>query len=94
VIAVDGVRVPRVLVIELAHQLVHRNELATASNLLAGLASGEPGIGLGEIDRNVIRNALAASLAGLERLRDALDGNTLLAEGEGTTLGREHADHT
>jgi hypothetical protein len=48
VIEVDGVRVPRALDAELAHQLVHRDELKTASNLLAGLAGGEPAIMLSE----------------------------------------------
>ena len=41
-IEVDGVAVPQALVTELAHQLVHRDEIETACNLLAGLASGEP----------------------------------------------------
>ena len=54
----DGVKVPRALVTELAHHLVRRDELETASNLLAGLASGEPSITLSENDRNVIQDAL------------------------------------
>jgi hypothetical protein len=92
VIEVDGVTVPRALITELAHQLVHRDEFQTASNLLTGLASGEPSIPLGENDRTVIRAALETSPAGLERLRDALVGKTPYAA-EGTP-GREHADHT
>ena len=92
-IKVDGVRVPRALVTELAHQLVHRDELGTASNLLAGLTSGEQGITLSEHDRNVIRAVLETPPAGLERLSDALIGNTPSEPREGTP-GREHADHT
>lgn len=72
---------------------MHRDEPETASNLLAGLASGEPGITLSANDRNVIRAALGTPPAGLETLRDALIGNTPSAAGEGTP-GREHTDHT
>lgn len=89
----DGIRVPRVLVTELAHQLVYRDKLATASNLLACLASGKPGITLNEHDRNVVREVLETPPAGLEMLRDALSGNTRAVPVEGRR-GREHADHT
>ena len=92
-IELDGVRVPRALVTELAHQLVHRDELETASNLLAGLASGKPAITLSDNDRNVIRDALETPPAGLETLRDALSRNTPVVPMEGRP-GREHVDHT
>ena len=91
-IEVDGVSVPRALVTELAHQLVHRDELETASNLLAGLASGKPAITVSDNDRNVIRYALDKPPAGLETLRDALSGKTPAVPVEGRP-GREHADH-
>ncbi len=68
-IEVDGVRVPRALVTELAHQLVHRDEIEAAGNLLAGLASGEPSITLSEDDRNVIRDALETPPSAWRRLR-------------------------
>ena len=80
---------PRALVTALAHELVHRDELETAGNLLAGLASGDPSITLSEADRTVVW--LALETAGLEMLRDALIGKTPSAAGEGTP-GREHAD--
>ena len=89
-IEVDGVRVQRALVTELAHELVHRDELKTASHLLAGLASGDPSITLSEHDRRVISVALETPPVALEMLRDALIGNT--APGE-ETPGRKHADH-
>ena len=90
-IEIDGVRVPRALITELAHQLVHRDELETASNLLAGLASGKPSITLSPNDRQVVRAALETPTDGLETLRDALNGNTPSAPGE--EPGRQHADH-
>ena len=92
-IELDGVRVPRALVTELAHELVHRDELETAGNLLAGLASGKPAITLSDNDRNVIRDALETAPAGLETLKDALSGNTPAVPVKGRP-GREHADHT
>ena len=92
-IELDGVRVPRALVTELAHELVHRDELETASNLLAGLASGKPTITLTDNDRNVIRDALDKPPAGLETLKDALSANTPAVPVEGRP-GRAHADHT
>ena len=92
-IELDGVRVPRALVTELAHELVHRDELETASNLLAGLASGKPAITLNDHDRNVVRDALDKPPSGLETLRDALSRNTPAVPVEGRP-GRAHADHT
>ena len=81
------------LVTELAHQLVHRDELEAAGNLLAGLASGKRAITLSDNDRHVIRDALEKPPAGLETLGVALSGNTSAVPVEGRP-GREHADHT
>ena len=90
---VEGVTAPRALVSALAPQLVDRDELEPARNLLAGPARGE------QASPSAKTTALSSGPhwktppAGLERLRDSLIGNTPSAGREGTP-GREHVDHS
>lgn len=72
-IDVEGVSVPRALVLELAHGLEHEGYFDTANHLLRCLSEHRP-ITLEAPDRGIVLEALRDPPEGLEELRGALLG--------------------
>ena len=71
VIDVEGVTVPRVLVLELAHRLERDGYFNSANLLLRCLSEGEP-VALPTADKRIVLQALDDHQEGLEELRGAL----------------------
>ena len=70
-IDVEGVTVPRVLVLELARRLEQDGYFNTANLLLRCLSEGEP-VALPAADKRIVLQALDDPPEGLEELRGAL----------------------